>query len=120
MLEYQNSVVFLTTNRILHFDPAVLSRVTISIAFDDLSEGERARVWCVCVRVCVCVQQFVYTYIRMYACIHTQHTRAHTLTHGQLQRRGRSFCKNTFYKDTFYENKFYNDTFYKNTFYEIL
>jgi len=44
MLEYQNSVVFLTTNRILHFDPAVLSRVTISIAFDDLSEGERARV----------------------------------------------------------------------------
>jgi uncharacterized membrane protein YgcG len=45
LLEYHDGVVFLTTNRIQHFDPAVLSRVTISIAFNDLSPAERERVW---------------------------------------------------------------------------
>jgi SpoVK/Ycf46/Vps4 family AAA+-type ATPase len=45
LLEYHDGVVFLTTNRIQHFDPAVLSRVTISIAFTDLSPAERERVW---------------------------------------------------------------------------
>lgn len=45
LLEYHDGVVFLTTNRIQHFDAAVLSRVTICIAFDNLSAAERERVW---------------------------------------------------------------------------
>lgn len=45
LLEYHDGAVFLTTNRIQHFDPAVLSRVTISIAFTELSPAERERVW---------------------------------------------------------------------------
>jgi SpoVK/Ycf46/Vps4 family AAA+-type ATPase len=45
LLEYHPGILFLTTNRVRHFDPAFESRVTIALKYDSLSAAARVQVW---------------------------------------------------------------------------
>lgn len=44
-LEYHNGVMFLTTNRVENFDPAILSRISVIIRYPDFTDETRIRVW---------------------------------------------------------------------------
>jgi AAA+ superfamily predicted ATPase len=45
LLEYHPGILFLTTNRVRSFDPAVESRVTVALRYDSLSAGARGKIW---------------------------------------------------------------------------
>ena len=45
MMEYYRGILFLTTNRVGHFDDAFVSRVHIVIEYQNLSETDRERIW---------------------------------------------------------------------------
>lgn len=45
LLEYQTGLLFLTTNRVRRLDPAVESRVTVSLRYEPLSREARGQVW---------------------------------------------------------------------------
>jgi SpoVK/Ycf46/Vps4 family AAA+-type ATPase len=45
LLEYHNSPVFLTTNRVFTFDPAIRSRISIAIKYDPLKRVARKQIW---------------------------------------------------------------------------
>lgn len=45
LLEYHNSPMFLTTNRVFAFDPAIRSRISIAIAYKPLKRTARKQVW---------------------------------------------------------------------------
>lgn len=44
-LEYQKTVMFLTTNRVDSFDPAFSSRISIAIGYEPLDYKTRVKVW---------------------------------------------------------------------------
>ena len=44
-LEYFQGTLFLTTNRVEAFDPAFESRIHISLAFPDLNDESRRKIW---------------------------------------------------------------------------
>ncbi|KAH9938893.1 P-loop containing nucleoside triphosphate hydrolase protein [Epithele typhae] len=44
-VEYYRGILFLTTNRIMTFDEAFLSRIHVALHFGDLAEETRARIW---------------------------------------------------------------------------
>ena len=45
LLEYHQGILFLTTNRVTEFDPAVESRVTVALKYNQLTEAARSQVW---------------------------------------------------------------------------
>ena len=45
LLEYHNSPMFLTTNRVFAFDPAIRSRISIAIKYKPLKRSARKQVW---------------------------------------------------------------------------
>jgi hypothetical protein len=45
LLEYHPGILFLTTNRIKSFDPAMESRVTVALHYDHLDVGARRQIW---------------------------------------------------------------------------
>lgn len=45
-MELYEGIMFLTTNRVGSFDPAVKSRIHLAIKYDDLSESSRRDLWC--------------------------------------------------------------------------
>ena len=45
LLEYHNSPMFLTTNRVFTFDPAIRSRISIAIKYHPLKRAARKQVW---------------------------------------------------------------------------
>jgi hypothetical protein len=45
LLEYHNSPMFLTTNRVFAFDPAIRSRISIAIKYNPLKKIARKQVW---------------------------------------------------------------------------
>jgi ATPase family associated with various cellular activities (AAA) len=45
LLEYHNSPMFLTTNRVFAFDPAIRSRISIAIKYHPLKRSARRQVW---------------------------------------------------------------------------
>ena len=45
LLEYHPGILFLTTNRVTEFDPALESRVTVALKYSALSKEARAQVW---------------------------------------------------------------------------
>ncbi|KAJ3141968.1 hypothetical protein HK100_004756 [Physocladia obscura] len=45
LLEYHEGILFLTTNRVLEFDPALESRVTVALRYDHLDPSAREQVW---------------------------------------------------------------------------
>lgn len=45
LLEYHNSPMFLTTNRVFTFDPAIRSRISIAIKYHPLKRVARKQVW---------------------------------------------------------------------------
>ena len=45
LLEYHNSPMFLTTNRVFAFDPAIRSRISIAIKYHPLKREARKQVW---------------------------------------------------------------------------
>jgi len=45
VLEYHEGVVFLTTNRIQDFDPAIMSRVHLRVKYPPLDAATRLRIW---------------------------------------------------------------------------
>jgi len=44
-LEYCEGVMFLTTNRVSEFDPAILSRIHLMLRYDNLSKDARSEIW---------------------------------------------------------------------------
>jgi SpoVK/Ycf46/Vps4 family AAA+-type ATPase len=44
-LEYYEGIMFLTTNRVSHFDEAILSRTHLMLRYDDLTKEARKQVW---------------------------------------------------------------------------
>lgn len=44
-MEYHRGILFLTTNRVGHFDDAFVSRVHVVIRYDNLSEKDRGKIW---------------------------------------------------------------------------
>lgn len=44
-IEYYRGILFLTTNRVGHFDDAFMSRIHVIIAYDNLQAEERATIW---------------------------------------------------------------------------
>jgi hypothetical protein len=44
-LEYFQGILFLTTNRVGHFDEAFLSRIHVSIGYEPLDDDARAQIW---------------------------------------------------------------------------
>ncbi|KAL4923408.1 ATP-binding protein [Aspergillus undulatus] len=44
-LEYYEGVLFLTTNRVMEFDEAVLSRIHLKIKYPELTQGARRNIW---------------------------------------------------------------------------
>ena len=44
-LEYQQGILFLTTNRVKSFDEAFLSRFSVAIRYPDLDKERRKKVW---------------------------------------------------------------------------
>ncbi|KAI8855027.1 hypothetical protein BC829DRAFT_379035 [Chytridium lagenaria] len=45
LIEYHRGILFLTTNRVRNFDPAVESRITVALRYDPLDHAARKRVW---------------------------------------------------------------------------
>ncbi|KAJ5679320.1 hypothetical protein N7462_007564 [Penicillium macrosclerotiorum] len=45
MLEYYEGILFLTTNRAEHIDPAFESRIHVSLAYKDLDASSRRHIW---------------------------------------------------------------------------
>ena len=45
IMEYCQGVMFLTTNYVLLFDPAALSRIHLKLKYDDLKTKARGEVW---------------------------------------------------------------------------
>jgi SpoVK/Ycf46/Vps4 family AAA+-type ATPase len=45
MLEWFEGVMFLTTNRASHFDPAILSRIHIMVEYPGLKQDQRMGIW---------------------------------------------------------------------------
>lgn len=45
VMEYCQGFMFLTTNRVSQFDPAVLSRIHLKLKYDDLTTQARHEVW---------------------------------------------------------------------------
>merc|ERR1711904_305735 len=45
LLEYHQGVLFLTSNRIKSFDPALNSRITVALHYAALDQKARAEVW---------------------------------------------------------------------------
>ncbi|ORZ30089.1 hypothetical protein BCR44DRAFT_1446437 [Catenaria anguillulae PL171] len=45
MLEYHEGIMFLTTNRVAEFDPAIESRITVALRYEPLDVQARAKVW---------------------------------------------------------------------------
>jgi SpoVK/Ycf46/Vps4 family AAA+-type ATPase len=45
MLEWFEGVMFLTTNRALNFDPAILSRIHIMVEYPGLERDQRMGIW---------------------------------------------------------------------------
>jgi SpoVK/Ycf46/Vps4 family AAA+-type ATPase len=44
-LEYYEGVLFLTTNRVMEFDEAVLSRIHLKIKYPELTQNARRNIW---------------------------------------------------------------------------
>ncbi|KAK7728803.1 hypothetical protein SLS63_006411 [Diaporthe eres] len=44
-MEYYRGILFLTTNRVGHFDDAFVSRVHVVIRYDNLSDKDRSMIW---------------------------------------------------------------------------
>jgi len=44
-VEYYRGILFLTTNRVGHFDDAFVSRIHVIIAYDNLGVPERQKIW---------------------------------------------------------------------------
>jgi SpoVK/Ycf46/Vps4 family AAA+-type ATPase len=44
-LEYCEGIMFLTTNRVSQFDEAVLSRIHLTLRYDDLNKATREQIW---------------------------------------------------------------------------
>jgi SpoVK/Ycf46/Vps4 family AAA+-type ATPase len=44
-LDYFQGILFLTTNRVGHFDEAFMSRIHVSIGYDRLDDSARAQIW---------------------------------------------------------------------------
>jgi AAA+ superfamily predicted ATPase len=44
-LEYYSGIIFLTTNRVGNFDPAIMSRIHLSIEYRPLSQDAKAQIW---------------------------------------------------------------------------
>lgn len=44
-LEYCQGIMFLTTNRIAEFDPAILSRIHVMLKYGDLTKDAATKVW---------------------------------------------------------------------------
>lgn len=44
-MEYYRGILFLTTNRVGHFDDAFVSRVHVVIRYENLSDKDRATIW---------------------------------------------------------------------------
>ena len=44
-LEYYQGIVFLTTNRVTSFDPAIVSRVHFPLRFENLKKVSRQNIW---------------------------------------------------------------------------
>ncbi|KAJ3336918.1 hypothetical protein HDU93_001986 [Gonapodya sp. JEL0774] len=45
LVEYHQGILFLTTNRVKNFDPALESRVTVALRYDELTPSARVQVW---------------------------------------------------------------------------
>ena len=45
LLEYYNGILFLTTNRVNHIDPAFYSRISLAIKYPELSADARTSIW---------------------------------------------------------------------------
>ncbi|KAJ3392255.1 hypothetical protein HDU84_004520 [Entophlyctis sp. JEL0112] len=45
LIEYHEGILFLTTNRVVNFDPAVESRVTVALKYNHLKPEAREQVW---------------------------------------------------------------------------
>lgn len=45
LLEYYNGILFLTTNRVTHIDPAFYSRISLAIKYPELSPEARTSIW---------------------------------------------------------------------------
>merc|ERR1711972_392252 len=45
LLEYHQGILFLTSNRIKHFDPALNSRITVALHYPSLDQKTRSQVW---------------------------------------------------------------------------
>jgi SpoVK/Ycf46/Vps4 family AAA+-type ATPase len=44
-LEYCEGIMFLTTNRVSQFDEAILSRIHITLRYDDLDKDTKEQIW---------------------------------------------------------------------------
>ena len=44
-LEYCEGIIFFTTNRVTHFDHAIISRIHVILKYDDLKMAARRKVW---------------------------------------------------------------------------
>ena len=44
-LEYYKGVLFLTTNRVNSFDPAIMSRIHLPLKYSSLGRGARIAIW---------------------------------------------------------------------------
>ena len=45
MVEYYRGILFLTTNRVGHFDDAFISRIHVVIRYDSLDANDREKIW---------------------------------------------------------------------------
>lgn len=44
-LDYFQGILFLTTNRVGHFDEAFMSRIHLSLGYEPLSDNAREKIW---------------------------------------------------------------------------
>lgn len=44
-IEYYRGILFLTTNRVGHFDDAFISRIHVVIRYEKLKEDDRRKIW---------------------------------------------------------------------------
>lgn len=44
-MEYYRGILFLTTNRVGHFDDAFISRIHVVLRYDNLTNADRKRIW---------------------------------------------------------------------------
>lgn len=52
-LEHYEGILFLTTNRMHTFDPAILSRIHLPLRYNPLKQEARQAVWCYFIRQAV-------------------------------------------------------------------